>query len=187
MTQRLKWEQLAGLTSSRIHSRETGSQSAPNSSSRFSSCCADIQAFVLRLPLDTLWCRSEMLSLCFRFVDVEISFTWLLRGFSAEVLGPVSLSSSSSSNKMDSKCKPFANGLEESRLKAGLGGDMCALLSVLVSGKTVFMFCNRDDSESSKHHGVNSFSSYQCVQQIRDVLTEALEAFQRNSKVVSSP
>lgn len=85
-----------------------------------------------------------MANLCLGFVDGEISSTGMLRGFSCEDLGPVSSSSSSSSNKIDSKCKPFANGLDESRLNAGLGGDMQVLLSVLVSGKAVSMFCNRD-------------------------------------------
>lgn len=157
-----------------MHSREAGSRSPPDSSSWFSSFFTDMEAFVLLLPLDRLWCRPKMANFCFGFLDVALSRIGLRRCFSSEDLVPVSSSSPSSSNKIDSKCKPFANGLDESRLNAGLGGDMQVLLSVLVSGKAVSMFCNRDESASLKCHGVSSLlwplRIPVCDEQIQNVL-----------------
>lgn len=176
-SRRLEWE-LAVVTSSQMHSSEAGSQSPPDRSSWFSSFFTNIQALLLLLPLDRWWCLSKMVNFCFGFVDVAISFIGLLQGFSCEDLGPVSSSSSSSSNKIDSKCKPFANGLDESRLNAGLGGDMRVLLSVLLSGKAVSMFC-RDGSVNFKCHGVNSFLRPLwipvCEKQIQEVPHEGLK------------
>lgn len=48
----------------------------------------------------------------------------------------IASSSSSSSNKIDSKCSPLAKGLEESRLKSGLGGDV----QLSISAKLLSIF-----------------------------------------------
>lgn len=185
-SRRLEWE-LAIVMSSWMHSSEAGLRSPSDSSLWFSYFFIDIQALVLLLPLDRWWCLSKMVNFCFGFVDVAISFTGLLQGFSCEDLGPVSSSSSSSSNKIDSKCNPFANGLDESRLNAGLGGDMRVLLSVLLSGKAVSMFC-RNGSANFKCHGVNSFLwplwILGCEKQIQEVIHEGLKELE---SWVSSP